>query len=192
MIAATVRGALPTRIVWPTAAPMRETSGPPTQTVPGAGEPSTSRSGPAGIAATRSRPRSGKVPLTALISERLVPSAPETMLGKVVVEATASPPARARSTKAAGTGWSAITTRSPPSNSLAWRSSAPFTRSAKKPTVVTLATATKSAAKSTLASPECALRRSIRMAIGKFFMPRPRLRRSRCAGRSARRALRRG
>jgi hypothetical protein len=59
MTAVTASVALPTRIVRPTAAPMRETSGAPTHTVPGAGEPSASRSGAAGASATRMRPRSG-------------------------------------------------------------------------------------------------------------------------------------
>ena len=51
----------------------------------------------------------------------------------------------ASSANSGGSGLSAITTRSPPSSSFACWSSAACTRSAKNPTVVTLATAMKSA-----------------------------------------------
>ena len=169
MIAATARLALPTRIVRPTDAPMRETSGPAIHTVPGAGEPCASRSGAPGASATRMRPRSGKAPLTALISARFTPAGARDHAREGRLAAIASPPRPAASAKAGGTGWSAITTRSPPSSSLACASSAPCTRSAKKPTVVTLATAMKSAAASTLASPAWALRRSMRIAMATFF-----------------------
>src|SRR6185369_4056729 len=59
-----------------------------------------------------------------------------------------------------------MSTRSPPSSSLACWSSAACTRSAKNPTVVTLAIAITSAMKSTRSSAAAALRRSIRMASG--------------------------
>src|SRR5688572_20795451 len=170
MTSAIVRRARPTCSVSPTARPRRAASGAPTHAVPGFGPPAISRSPPTASVATRSRPRSGKVSETALISARFTPLVADTMLGKVSVSAIASPSARALCVKAGGTGWSAMTTRSPPSSSFACRSSAACTRSAKNPTVVTLATAMKSASSSTRSSPADQLRRSIVIAIENLFM----------------------
>src|SRR5439155_22291389 len=63
--------------------------------------------------------------------------------------------------------------RSAPSKRFAWRVKAPLTRSAKKPTVPTLAAASTSAAISTDNSPARASRESIRSARRIVFMERP-------------------
>src|SRR5688572_17321128 len=89
------------------------------------------------------------------------------MLGNVRVCARSSLPARAWSKNGCGMGLSAMTTRSPPRRSLACWSSAACTRSAKKPTVVTLATAISSAISSTRSSPADQLRRSILIESGR-------------------------
>jgi hypothetical protein len=118
----------------------------------------------------RRRPRSGKAGVAALISARFTFPPAATMLGKVRVCAVSSLRLRASSTSAGGIGWSAITTRSPPRSSFACASSAPCTRSAKKPTVVTLATAITSASSNTRSSPALQFLRSIRAESGSRFI----------------------
>ena len=170
MTAATRRSALPTLSMSPGLTPRRPTSATPIQTVPGLGPPSTSRSGEPIASTMRMRPRSGKPLVTALISARFTPPSADTMLGNVRVCAIASPRRCASSANSGASGLSPITTRSPPSNSFACWSSAACTRSAKNPTVVTLATAMKSASSSTRSSPADQFRRSIRIASGKVFI----------------------
>src|SRR5258706_15925527 len=170
MTATTVKRARPTSSVSPALSARRAASGAAIQAVPGLGPPAISRSPPAVPSETRSLPRSGNVSETALISARFTPASDATMLGNVPASAKVSFSAFARPLKAAGTGWSAITTRSPPSSSFACRSSAACTRSAKNPTVVTLATAMKSASNNTRSSPPDQLRRSMRIAMKRRFM----------------------
>src|SRR6266545_4883719 len=86
------------------------------------------------------------------------------MLLNLIPGVTSSPRARASLSNAGGSGRSADTSRSAPSSTFACRVSAPFTRSAKKPTVPTLATASTSAAISTRSSPARQSRDSMRNA----------------------------
>src|SRR5438445_1525477 len=166
MIAAIASFARPIWSVSPGFTPMRPTSGAPIHTVPGFGPPTTSCSGAPGESVTLIRPRSGKPSLAALISARLTFPPADTMLGKVSVVAVSSPSRAAACANGAGMRWSAITTRSAPRSSFACWSSAACTRSAKNPTVVTLATAMRSASSNTRNSPADQLRRSMRIATG--------------------------
>ena len=93
------------------------------------------------------------------------------MLGKVIVSAESSLRRAASSRNFTDTGLSAITTASAAINSLACRFNADSTRSAKNATVVTLITAINSATNKTRASPDFALRRSMRNESKNLFIP---------------------
>ncbi len=132
---------------------------------------------PSGFAASGSviAPRSGYPGATALTSVSTAPvaafaSADCTMLLKRITGDVARPRRRASAVNASGSGRSPEIIRSAPSSRFAWPASAAFTRSAKNPTVPTLATASTSAAISTRNSPARQSRARSRNARRSVFM----------------------
>ncbi|MBK7591791.1 MAG: hypothetical protein IPI27_10950 [Betaproteobacteria bacterium] len=97
-----------------------------------------------------------------------------TMLLNFSAGLEASPRRAASAANSGGSGRSPEISTSAPSSRLAWRVSAPLTRSAKKPTVPTLATASTSANSSTRSSPARQSRSSIRRASRSVFIRAPR------------------
>ncbi len=193
MIAPTVSVASPTASASPAATPSRAASrasghASPRGGVPRAGAPlaltgSTSDDRPAQRVARRHRLDVREHGATAR-----PPSAPArcTMLLNLSTGVKARPRLPASAAKVSGNGRSPEISTSAPSSRFACRDSAPFTRSAKKPTVPMLATASTIATISTVSSPARQSRESMRKASRSVFIRRftvPRCARRRRAGR---------
>src|SRR5882672_364800 len=161
-IAATVNSRFPRAMRSPILTSSRRNRRSSAQTLPGAGMRAGSKSGPAALSRMRSLPRSGYPAATAFTSVSSARSFACVMLGKRTASVTASPRRNASPRNDSAIGASETTTRSAPSNWLASRVRVRPTRSAKKATVVRLATATISATASTRCSPARQSRPSMR------------------------------
>ena len=161
----------PRRSSSPTPTPRACSSCGSTHTVPGAGTSRVGSSAPPAARCTRRVPRKGYSGDTAFTaaSEVPSPSAASAMLGKLTVRASIRPSLRARSATSGPMGWSADSTTSAPSNWVASRSRPRRMRSTKKPTLVTAATATTSAAQSRRSSPARQSRRLMRKACANVW-----------------------
>jgi hypothetical protein len=166
--AATSNVLAPSRSVEPTGASSDVISRSSIQTVPRFGPSSATASGAFGAGAIRSFPRKGYFSLTAFTPaswpRAASPSPVRAMLMNVVASARSRPRRPIASDTAGFHGWSETSTRSAPSSWCASRTSARLTRSAKNATLVTLATATTSAAARTRSSPPRQSRASMRSA----------------------------